>query len=241
MHAFAYIAKTSFRLPSNIIDQILKIDPISFDPTDTKSRTPIYRQLNKMVIDNLKISSPINLHDFDRNETLLITQELLDKLQERYQIIRKNWNISYSPFKEQEVPHTIQKQIIACLPHELQSHNPCVVIQSKFEQNGIVPPHKDHYRSASLFFLITGNQEETIWWEKIANFEEYSFFRFADVTKIKKAHTEILEEKCWYVFDQASWHSVHPGALIGRRTAICIEFNNLDAGKLYSCINKNAN
>jgi hypothetical protein len=236
MKPFSYIAKTQFYLPQHVVDRLLNLDPIDFSPKTTQARNPIYRQLNAMVIQNQKIEQSIELSDPMLGETLTVTPVLLEKLKQRYQTLQKEWNIPYTAFREQELPTELQEKIKSFLPRELKELDPHVVVQSKFETNGIIAPHRDHYRSACLFYLLQGNQEKTVWWEKNDDFEEYSFFRFADVTKIVQAHTEVLQEGSWYVFDNLAWHSVHPTGPIGRRTAVCIEFKNISAAQLYQII-----
>lgn len=241
MPNFSYVAATDFKIPAHVIEQLQQLEPIDFDPSTSQSRNPIYRQLNVMVIHDQKIIEPIELSDPAVGETLTVSPELLNKLKQRYQILQKKWNIPYTAFREQELPAQLQEQIKFCLPTCLQELNPHVAIQSKFETFGIIAPHRDHYRSACLFYLLQGNQEQTIWWEKTEDFEEYNFFRFADVTKIKQTHAEILQEGVWYVFDNQAWHSVHPTGPVGRRTAVCIEFKDLAASQLYHLITNYAN
>lgn len=236
MNSFSCLAKTNFQIPNQIINQLLQLDPIDFDSTSTLARNPIYRQLNVMVVHDHTIDSPIVLTDVTTGEAVKVTPELLHKLKDRYRLLRKEWNIPYVPFREQDLPVELQETIKSFLPIDLQNLNPRVAIQSKFEKVGVIAPHQDHYRTACLFYLLQGNQEETVWWEKTEEFEEYDFFRFADVTKIKKLHSEIIQEGNWYVFDNQVWHSVHPSEITGRRTAVCIEFNNLSASELYKII-----
>lgn len=237
MSSFSCISKTKFQLPNSILNKIQGLDPVSFDRNDKLARNPIYRQLNKLVVSGIPIKIKIKITDPDTKQTVEIDPPTLNKLRERYLVLKEQWNTGYSPFKEQELPASMQKEVIDYLPSSLQKLKPHVAIQSKMAIDGIVAPHRDHYRTASLFLLLEGNEEQTVWWNKTDDFEEFDYFRFADVTKISKIHTEIIEKNTWYVFDNYTYHSVHPGTQVGRRTALCIEFNTLSADELYKEIN----
>ena len=236
MSKFYCIAKTKLQISKQTIDKILNLEPIDFSSTSSLARQPIYRQLYLLVRKYKTINDTITLTDHLTGESLLVTKELFTALRDRREKLVKFWNITDIQFREQEIPTPLQDEVKSFLPEKLQLLNPCVVVQSKFENFGTVPPHKDHYRTASLFYLLQGNDEETVWWEKTEEFKEYSFYKHADITKIKKIHSEYIQEKIWYVFDNATYHSVHtdPTRKIIRRTALCVEFNNISAADLYA-------
>ncbi|MFZ4600299.1 MAG: hypothetical protein ACOYNN_16795 [Terrimicrobiaceae bacterium] len=235
MHVM-YLIPTDFHLPFKLIWQLHKETQVSFSNDDTENRNPIYKQLNQMVVQNVTLDQPIQL--VNQLEILTVTPDLLEKLKQRYQTLVREWSVNYAPFREKPLPLSVQQQVRDYLPQQLQALNPTVAIQSKKGVNGIIAPHRDHARTASLFFLLESNNEETVWWEKTGNFEEFDFFRFADVTKIKRAHSEIIKQNQWYIFNNAEYHSVHPtGPSQGPRTTLCIEFNGVSADELNSLIN----
>lgn len=232
-----YITPVNFHLPHKLIWQIHKQTTVSFSDSDDKVRNPIYRQLNKMVMQNIQISEPIELIDQELNQSFTVTPEALIRMRNRYTNTIKEWNMNYA-FREQELPNDLQQQVKSHLPIDLQKLDPKVAMQSKKGVDGILAPHRDHARTASLFFLLESNNEETVWWEKTEDFEEFDFFRFADITKIKRAHSEIIKRHQWYIFNNVEYHSVHPtGPVQGARTTLCIEFNGVSADELYNIIN----
>lgn len=237
MSNFSCLAKVPFYLSTDLVNKIIESESISFDQNNPASeRNPIYCQLSKLIRLGIYGNKVVTLKDPDTNSTLEVDANLLKRLKERWEGIQKDWKVEFTPFREQPIPADLKAQVVANLPKELQDLNPRVVIQSTAGKNGILAPHIDHYRNTSLFYLVKGNQEETMWWEKSEDFEEFEYFRFADVTKIRKLRSEIIQERQWYVFDQDTYHSVHPTGPVGRRTAICIEFDNISAEELYNIV-----
>ena len=234
-----YLAPVNFYLPHDLIWQIHSENTVSFEESDNKVRNPIYKQLIKMVIKNIQLEHAVELVDQHRNETLLLTPELLSKIKYRHKSNYKALNENIAVFREQTLSQKIQQSVLPYLPDSLQKLNPIVALQGKSATGGMVGPHKDHHRTALLFFLLEGNNEETIWWEKTEDFEEFDFFRFPEVIKLKKAYSEIIKKHQWYVFNSAEYHSVHSTKVEGIRTALCIEFDHLSVDDLYFLLTNN--
>lgn len=240
MPNFSYVSKVRFYLPTEIINEIIAAENISFELTQVANeRRPIYYQLSQLLKITIPKDKVITLTDPDTNSTLEVDADLLGRIKARWEGIQRDWNVTFSPFREQAMAQELQDRAIAYLPKQLQDLKPRVVIQSTSGKKGILAPHIDHYRNASLFYLIRSNQEETAWWEKTEDFEEFEYFRFADVNKIRRQHTEVIQERQWYVFDQSMYHSVHPTGVVDKRTAICIEFDGISAEELYEIISNN--
>lgn len=115
--------------------------------------------------------------------------------------------------------------IISKLPDQLITHHPKIAVQI-IRGGQSCTPHKDHSKKSSMFYLLTEPDVITKWWEKSEPFEEFNDLRYGDPDKLKLAHSEIIEQGKWYLFNNDEYHSIH--AIENRiihRTCILIEFD----------------
>lgn len=233
---FNYISKTRFELPGNLHSELVQTPPPEFKER-SDNRNPLYVQILELILSDRQAPEPIVLTaPFPApNDQAVIDQAALDELRVRY----ANFNeAGYRPHRSTKVfLDELTERIVPTLPAELQKLKPRVAIQSILvgpsDKFGMWP-HVDAFRTASLFYLIEGNQEETVWFEETAEIERFSFFLFGDVGKLAKAHTEMIQPGQWYVFDHTKYHCVNRTEQVQRRTSVTIEFSNITAEELYN-------
>lgn len=140
-----------------------------------------------------------------------------------------------------DLPKDVIAKVISLLPQELQDQNPEVCIQ-EISNGDHVTPHRDHTRRSTLFYIFTEPDMDTRWWSIAEPFEEYSFFRYPDVYKIKETFRGVIQKNQWYVFDNAGIHSAHrlpnktPAEV--NRIQLLIQFHNLGPDELLEIVNR---
>jgi hypothetical protein len=232
---YNYISEIDFSIPKSTLKKVKDLGPVSTDYKNKDSRNPIYKQINYLLFQNKKNIETITLFDKDQNETVTVSNYDLNIMGQRLDTWDPDWRSRVSVFREKELDLIIGKEIISFLPKQLQDLNPVVSLQTKREGTYITPPHKDHHRTCTFWYLLNGNDEQTIWWEEIDYFEDYRFWRFADPKKIKEVKRAVLKKKIWYLFDNSSYHSVESlNEPTNDRTTLCIEFNSISAKDLYN-------
>lgn len=234
MTEYRYIQKIDFELPADLMEQVKGLGPVP--PAHSgQVRMPIYKQINGLLFQ--KRFKPIRLRDKEKGETASLEASDLVKMSERLDVADPIWRDRITEFREMDLTGTIADSIIKCLPEQLQRLQPKVCLQTKGSGGYITPAHKDHHRSCTLWCLLQGNDEQTVWWEKHADFKEYDFWRFADPRCIKEVKRATLTEGVWYLFDNSSYHSVDTIKEPKQdRTTICIEFTDVTASELYSLL-----
>jgi len=232
MIEYSYIQEIDFSLPDELIKEVVSIGPVplaGFGPI----RMPLYKQINGLLFQ--KRFKPIRLRDKEKDEAVSVTASDLIKMAERLDVADPIWRNRITEFREMDLTGPIADKIIKCLPVELQALNPKVCLQTKGAGGYVTPPHRDHHRSCTLWCLLQGNDEQTVWWEKCTDFKEYDFWRFADPRCIKEVKRATLTKGTWYLFDNSSYHSVDTiNEPVLDRTTLCIEFTNISAKTLFN-------
>lgn len=234
---FNYVSRVNFTLPTELLEEI-KEEILTARKLDYKKlRKQSFRQAFKLIATGKLDSTVIKYNDL---EYTVSEEDLLD-LKQRLDNNNPKWYDDTAFFFEKPLDKNLQEKIISTLAKELQELNPVASIQTKFSRHGVgtgIPPHRDHNRSTTLWYLLEGPGEETVWWEAVSEFKEYEFWQIADLSKIKKVHRQMLELETWYVFDHQVYHSVVPANDIMKRSSLCIEFNNITAEELFNLVEK---
>lgn len=161
---------------------------------------------------------------------------------------RKNQIEHYFPgeqfisFKQYFCGEDFDNKIIDSVPDFLKQiapgePKPILQISDSEDGLGILPPHCGHQRISSLFCLLQGGGQETVWYRETEPFETIDPFHIPDLDKIEKAVSVVLEPNVWYVFNHRAWHSVHKFAYKGpSRVNYGIDFDSISAPDLVKLI-----
>jgi hypothetical protein len=234
---FNYVSRVNFTLPKELLEEIKEEIPTVRKLDYKKLRKQSFRQAFKLIATGKLDNTIIKYNDL---EYAVSKEDLLD-LKQRLDNNNPNWANDTAFFFEKQLDKSLQEKILSTLAIELQRLNPTVTIQTKFARYGVgtgIPPHRDHNRSTTLWYLLEGPGEETVWWETVHEFKEYEFWQIADLSKIKEVHRQVLDLDTWYVFDHKVYHSVVPEEDIMKRSSLCIEFNNISAQELFNLVEK---
>jgi len=228
---FKYISEIDFSLPEELLDQV-RAEGSAFSGN---TRNPIYKQITNLItngyFDNKAVDT-FTLKDEFSQDVSIPRSELLEIIQ-RFNKWQNTQTRPLGRFVEKSLDLKLQKEIIKHLPKCLQDLSPVVAVQTKKIGTFNVPPHFDHYRTSTLWYLIHGNDEDTVFWEPTEDFPTYSYWRNGDIDKLTEAGRFCLKEHVWYVFDNSAYHSVESTTSDSSRTTLCIEFDNISANKLY--------
>lgn len=232
MIEYRYIQQLDFKLPEQLLEQV--IDLGSVPPAGQGAvRLPLYKQINWLL--HQKRFKPIALNDRDNDESIALTQADLVSMSERLDSWDPEWRTKITEFREMDLTGQLAKDIIHCLPVDLQHLQPKVSLQTRGRGGYVTPPHKDHHRSCTFWCLLQGNDEQTVWWEAVKDFKEYDCWRFADPRCIQEVKRATLTKGQWYLFDNSSYHSVDTiNEPVLDRTTLCIEFIGITAQHLYN-------
>ncbi len=234
---FNCVGEVAFDLPKFLLDEIVGEIPAVTKLSYKTLRRQSFKQAFKLIAENKFEDTVIEYNENIYN----VSKEALLDLKNRLDSNNPNWAQDTAFFVEKQLNEDLQKKILNALPAELQNLNPVACIQTKFARYGPglgLPPHKDHNRSVTLWYLLEGPGEETVWWDSVEPFNEYDFWQIADVSKLKKIHSQVLELNKWYVFDHKVYHSVVPLNDIKKRSSLCIEFDNIKAEELFNLVEK---
>jgi hypothetical protein len=234
---FSCVSRVNFGLPESLLTEIKSEIPEVTKLGYKSLRRQSFKQAFKLIAEGKFEDTVIKYNDIVFNVS---KDDLLD-LRQRLDSNNINWAQDTAFFVEKQLNEDLQIKIVASLHKELQALDPIASIQTKFARYGPglgLPPHKDHNRTATLWYLLEGLGEETSWWQATEYFKEYEFWQIADLSKIKEVHKQVLELNTWYVFDHKVYHSVTPVEDIKKRSSLCIEFNNISAEELSNLVEK---
>lgn len=83
-----------------------------------------------------------------------------------------------------------------------------IVSQGKF-----IRIHRDTLKPCTLFYLLSDPIAETKWWNLKTDSKHLFYTKERNTISqdnLEFAHSEVIESKQWYLFDNDSYHSVHP-------------------------------
>jgi hypothetical protein len=113
----------------------------------------------------------------------------------------------------------------------LQTLGASISMQSMTSHGNGLFPHTDLYRKSTLFYLLEGNDHETIWYDYPVDphkeCEKYGFqWNLPDPDLLVEDFRIQIQPKTWYLFDNASYHRVQPvKSDPATRKSLSIQFN----------------
>lgn len=131
-------------------------------------------------------------------------------------------------FNQYDIKEPYKKELLDMLPDEIK--NNCGELTVQWAKGGdYIQPHRDHHRKCGLFYALSKPDCETRWYKKKFDFKESDTLRFAFPDDIEVVHTEVVQNGCWYLFNNEPFHSVHrlPGVTANRKTFV-IDFYDMD-------------
>lgn len=170
---------------------------------------PMMKELNRRVNDNIKAFG----------------KELFDN-REIFTFVQNNINSDKG------------EEILKVLPEFIERQNITLMVQNS--SNGVfLPIHKDHYRKSTMFYLLSGENYETRWYEPNKEFEVF-YYQIASPKDVDLTYKTILKTNTWYAFNNDTYHSVHKVADSDEiRSTFLIEFVNLPYVKLIEVLDCN--
>jgi hypothetical protein len=180
-----------------------------------------------------------NLRDTARCIGATKTRELLRRINQQ----RALFPSGRIEFKQHYFPNDLRDELMALAPDwllELTPDGPSPMIQVSRNGN-CLGTHKDKFRSASMFMLLQGGEQETRWYRNTGDFEIIDPLWIPDHDKIECVVSATIQPFRWYVFNHVEWHSVHNFAPGSVRVSMGLEFNNVPAEKLVSRIKTESN
>jgi hypothetical protein len=226
------IQEIKFSLPDELIKRIEQLPVVA--PRIDKYY-PTFKQLTRLI--NMGYFKNKIFQTFKMPDGTVVSKDQIDDITHRLTIWRTANPGKPAMFVQSQLPMELQQQLISHLPESLQKLKVMVTIQAKLAGSYSLAPHRDHYRTATIWYLLSGNNETTTFWEETEPFEQYPFISLGDISKLRITERYVLQERVWYMFNNAPWHSVEATEQpIRNRTTLCIEFTGIshtDLCKLY--------
>lgn len=179
-----------------------------------------------------------NLRDTARRIGATKTRELLRRVDQQ----RALFSSGRIEFKQHYFPDDLRAELISLAPDwllERTSAGPSPMIQTSRNGN-CLGTHKDKFRSASLFMLLQGGEQETRWYRNTEDFEVIDPLWIPDHDKIECVVAATIQPFRWYVFNHVEWHSVHNFAPGSVRVSMGLEFDNVTAEELVQLVKEHA-
>lgn len=177
-----------------------------------------------------------NLKDTTRQIGAAKVRELLRRINQQ----RTLFDGGAIEFKQYYFPDDLRDELTALVPEwllKLAPDGPLPIIQ--VSQNGnCLGTHKDKFRSASLFMLLQGSEQETRWYRNTEDFEVIDPLWIPDHDKIECVAAAVIQPFRWYVFNHIEWHSVYNFAPGSVRVSMGLDFNNVTAEELVQLVKK---
>jgi hypothetical protein len=239
---FSYISPVDVKIniPQSVLDWIENYEYAG------KADAPknISRQIDRLVhhINPGDEEFPMELLHKDQHVTLTLEsyQEIKSVKLTALKYLGLSMLTAYSRI---EFPVQLAEEMISNLPEVLQEFNPTPVLQI-IDGEGM-PPHSDFGRTSSLYFVLTGEECDTMWFGSNGkvNLKEYAnkhgfFYSIANMEHVELRKTFNLIKNQWYVFDNQSYHAVKSKNGRTLRKGLQIEFNSLSASDLYNLLTK---
>jgi hypothetical protein len=234
---FKYIAPIDIKIniPQSIIDWANDYDYLK-NPVINKY---ISRQVDRLIHRYNPEDDQFPMELKYGNQCVTLTLESYNEIKKIKLASIKHFGLSKLPsYNRIPLPTPFKEELISSLPNLLQQSNPTPVLQI-IDGEGMLA-HSDFGRKSSLFFLLTDQPCDTMWYESNGkvNLHEYAykhgfFYSIANIEHIELAKTSSLKKHQWYVFDNRTYHSIKSknGRIV--RRCLQIEFSNMSAEDLY--------
>lgn len=231
------IQEIKFSLPDELIKRVEQLPVVA--PDNTGKYYPTFKQLTRLI--STGYFKDKTFKTFNMPDGTVISKGQIDDITHRYNTWREANPGKPAVFVQSKLPIELQQEIISYLPKALQKLKPIVATQTKLAGSYSLAPHRDHYRTATMWYLLSGNKEYTTFWEEIEPIENYPFISLGDLSKLKISERFVLQERTWYMFNNAPWHSVEAtGRPIKNRTTLCFEFKDISHSDLYKLYQESA-
>jgi hypothetical protein len=134
-------------------------------------------------------------------------------------------NLSF--FDQFDLPKDINDEIMAMLPDELKDKKITLTYQHT-HRGHFIPPHVDHERCSSLFYVISPPDMKTVWYKRLRDFVIYEKIHHLNPDDLEPVFETVMDQKVWYLINQTECHSAHklPNIRVDRHV-FCIEFVDL--------------
>lgn len=206
-------------------------------------------QFGEKILDKIKTNLdefPIK-HNFDRghNPGKLARMIGIEKTRELYRRIdqmKNTYDGNIIHFTQYDLPEYLTQELYTYVPNALMNafnSKPSTILQIS-KEGQYLGIHKGHKRSASLFMLLQGNDQETRWYRNKEQFDVIDQMRIPDYDKVEHVVTAIMQPFKWYVFNHYEWHSVHKFTEGCTRINIGIDFFDTSAEELVEIVKNNS-
>lgn len=167
------------------------------------------------------------------------TRELIRRQQ---QVVNTYPGLSTINFRQYYFTDQLKNTMLKTIPQWLiiNENNPNFMLQVS-DSGDILPTHKGHKRTCSLFMLLEGDEQETRWYRNTSDFEVIDPLRIPDLDKIEPVVSVVMQPRHWYLFNHAAWHSVHKTTSWTQRINIGIDYYDICPNQLLEMIKDHAN
>ena len=164
------------------------------------------------------------------------TREIIRR---KEQIQRDYPDQSLIDFKQLFFTDYFKEKLLATVPNWLKvsDSEPDCMLQVGVD-GSVLPPHKGHHRTCSLFMLLQADEQETRWYRQTDDFEIIDALRIPDLDKIETVVSTVIETGRWYMFNNKEWHSVHKYVGGKKRISMGLDFHSIEGPDLVSLIKK---
>lgn len=165
------------------------------------------------------------------------TREIIRR---KEQVQRDYPNQKLIDFKQLFFTDVFKEKLLATLPSwlKISDTEPDCMLQIGIDGH-VLPPHKGHHRTCSLFMLLQADKQETRWYRQTEDFETIDALRIPDLNKIEMVVSAVMETGRWYMFNNKEWHSVHKYVQGKKRISMGLDFHSIEGLGLVELIKKN--
>ncbi len=173
-------------------------------------------------------------------EEIVGVRDAKELMRRKLLMLRKFPGATRLEFSQYSLPDDLADELIDSLPDFLKElgRDEMVPILQVSTGGTMLYPHKGHYRKASIFKLLKGDQETTTWWKNTEDFKVIDEYRIPDVTKLEVADQAQLVEDKWLIFNHFEWHSVQKSNPNSLRINVGVDFNTLSAQDISNLFSK---
>lgn len=134
-------------------------------------------------------------------------------------------NLSF--FDQFDIPEDAETEIRNLLPDEIKNERITLTYQHT-HRGHFIPPHVDHDRFTSLFYVMSPPDMKTVWYKKLRDFVIYEKIHHLNPDDLEPVFETVMDQKVWYLINQTECHSAHklPNVRVDRHV-FCIEFLDL--------------
>lgn len=165
------------------------------------------------------------------------TREIIRR---KEQIQRDYPNQELIDFKQLFFTDYFKTKLLSTVPEwlKISDTEPDCMLQVSVD-GSVLPPHKGHHRTCSLFMLLQADEQETRWYNQKEDFEVIDALRIPDLDKIEMVVSTVMKTGQWYMFNNKEWHSVHKYVPGKKRISMGLDFYSITGPDLVKLIRSN--